>query len=55
MDRFMVPLTRPFPFYQRQYVLLSLFELSKASMAERYNETLLAYYAKWFGKTKKED
>lgn len=53
MDQFMVPLEYPFPFYQRQFVFFSLFELSKAEMAERYDNRLKVLYAKWFGETPK--
>lgn len=47
MDQDMFPLEKPFPFYQRKFILFSLIELSRARMAEKLNKKLHSYYRSW--------
>lgn len=47
MDSYFVPLKSPFPFYQRQYILFSLYKQSKATIAKRLNKKLKKQYEIW--------
>lgn len=47
MDEQMLPLEGPFPFYQREHILLGLISLSKGKMVERLNSRMHDLYAMW--------
>jgi hypothetical protein len=47
MDEQMLPLEAPFPFYQREHILLGLISLSKGSMVERLNARMHDLYNMW--------
>lgn len=49
MDRFMIPLEEPFPFYQREHAFLGLVTYSKAQILERLDKKLNDHYELWFG------
>lgn len=47
LDQYLLPLQKPFPYYQRQYVFFSLMKLSKAEVISRQNKRLWDVYEKW--------
>lgn len=47
MDEQMLPLEGPFPFYQREHIVLGLFSLSKGNMAERLNKRFHELHKMW--------
>ena len=47
MDEQMLPLEAPFPFYQREHIILGLISLSKGSMVERLNARMHDLYNMW--------
>ena len=47
MDEKMLPLEAPFPFYQREHIMLGLISLSKGKMVERLNKRLHEQYKLW--------
>ncbi len=47
MDEQMLPLEAPFPFYQREHIILGLFSLSKGKMVHRLNERMHDLYKMW--------
>ena len=48
MDEQMLPLQAPFPFYQREHILLGLISLSKGNMVERLNTRMHDLYKMWW-------
>lgn len=48
MDQQLFPLEAPFPYYQRQYILLGMVSLSKAKIIHRMNNRLWDLYKLWF-------
>lgn len=48
MDEQMLPLKSPFPFYQREHILLGIITLSKGKMIENLNTRLWDTYRLWF-------
>ena len=47
MDEQMLPLEAPFPFYQREHIMLGLISLSKGKMVERLNTRMHDLYEMW--------
>lgn len=48
MDEQMLPLQAPFPFYQREHILMGIITLSKGKMIENLNTRLWDTYRSWF-------
>lgn len=48
MDKDLIPLESPFPFFQRRYILFNTITLSKAKILDRYNAKLQRTYEMWF-------
>lgn len=47
MDEQMLPLEAPFPFYQREHILMGLISLSKGKMVERLNSRMHDLHTMW--------